>query len=174
MTFHELIRRQHWLSVETELNRLYPDQEEQIDAYREVFNQLMEMKPDPSSDIVIRLIEIREEDENYVDVDGYHADGSVDPLSGNDGLALEFTPWDSWLGMKVDERAFKEFTELEIIVHCLYEMTFFSFDQEEIAAQLEELNKNMAEFKNMTPGEKRRNNKSIDDFLSGLGEGEDE
>ncbi|NHE58800.1 DUF6557 family protein [Cyclobacterium plantarum] len=174
MTFHELIRRQRWLSIETELNRLYPDQEEQIDAYREVFNQLLEMKPDPSSDIVIRLTEIREEDENYVDVDGYHADGRVDPLSGNDGLAREFTPWDIWLGMKVDERAFKEFTELEIIAYCLYEMTFFSFDQEEIAEQLEDLNKTMEEFKNMTPEEKRRNTKSMDDFLSGLGEGEDE
>ncbi len=93
MTFIELIRRQHWLSIETELIRLYPDQEKQIDAYREVFN---------------------------------------------------------------------------------YEMTFFSFDQEEIAEQLEDLNKTMEEFKNMTPEAKRRNTKSLDDFLRELDEGEKE
>ena len=30
-------------------------------------------------------------------------------------MGLDFTYWEEWLGMKVDELAFEEFTELEII-----------------------------------------------------------
>ena len=98
MTLKELIYRHQWLSIKMELIRLYPDEEKQIDAYRTVFDQLLEMTIEPS-DIVIRLTEINDDD-TYVDVDGYHSDGRVDPLSGNDALALDFTAWNQWLGMQ--------------------------------------------------------------------------
>jgi len=167
MTFQDLIRNHHWLSIETELLRLYPDQKSQCDAYREVFEGLLRLVPDESA-IVIRLSECTDEEEPYVQVDGYHADGRIDPQSGNDALALDFTPWEEWLGMKVDPSAFLEFTDLEIIAHCLYEMTFIAFDQNEIRQQLESLKKTAEELENMTPEEREKNTISLDDLLKGL------
>ena len=167
MTLKELINQHHWLSVQYELTRLYPDEEKQIDAYQDVYEQLKLLVPEPS-DITIRLTEITDEDESYISVDGYYTDGRVDKHSGNDALALDFTSWNQWLGMPVDVRAFEEFTELEIIAHCLYEMTFVSFDQEEIKKQLDDLNNTMGNYKNMSPEERKSNTTSLEDFLKEL------
>jgi len=172
MTLSELFHRHHWLSIATELIRLYPDEEKQLQAYQEVFEQLRGMAPATSA-IVIRLTEIHDEESQYIDVDGYYADGKVDERSGNDALALDFTLWHQWLGMKVDDRALVDFTELEIIAHCLYEMTFISFDQEEIQAKMEGLRKTVEEYENMTPEERKRNTKSLEDFLDEINKDED-
>ncbi len=167
MIFNELIHRHHWLSIETELIRLYPDEEKQIDTYKDVYYKLKLLAPEPS-DITIRLNDITDDDETYVDVDGYYIDGSVDEHSGNDALALDFTPWNQWLGMPVDARAFKDFTELAIISHCLYEMTFIAFDQEEIQEQLDDLTRKVNEYENMTLEERKKNTTSLEDFLKEL------
>lgn len=172
MTLKELIDRHHWLSIESELTRLYHDEETRLDAYQDVFYQLRILKPEPSS-ITIRLSEIVDEDESYVDVDGYYTDGRVDKHSGNDALALDFTPWNQWLGMPINTRAFEEFTELEIIAHCLYELTFIAFDQEEIKGQLNGLRKTVDEYENMTPEERKKNTTSLEDFLKELNDDKD-
>lgn len=171
MIFNELIHRHNWLSIETELIRLYSDEEKQIDAYRDVYYKLKLLAPE-ASDITIRLNDITDDDETYVDVDGYYIDGSVDEHNGKDALALDFTPWSQWLGMPVDARAFKDFTELEIIAHCLYEMTFISFVQEDIQEQMDNLKKTVDEYKNMTPEEREKNTTSLEDFLKELNDEE--
>ena len=167
MTFNELINRHHWLSIETELIRLYPDEENQIDAYRDVYYKLKLLTPDPS-DITIRLKEITDQDEKYVHVDGFYTDGRVYEFSGNDALALDFTPWEQWLGMPVNVQALEEFTELEVIAHCLFEMTFISFDQEDIQEQMDNLKNTIDEYENMTPEEREKNTTSLEDFLKEL------
>lgn len=94
--FHDLITNYHWLSIETELLRLYPDQRTQVDEYHEVYEQLLSLTPEKSA-IMIRLTEVNEDDESYVDVDGYYEDGQVDKDKLTDALALDFTPWEQWL-----------------------------------------------------------------------------
>lgn len=173
MIFNELIHRHHWLSIETELIRLYPDEEKQMNTYQDVYYKLKLLTPEPSG-VTIRLNDIKDGDESYVDVDGYYTDGRVDKHSGNDALALDFTPWNQWLGMPVDIGAFDEFTELEVIVHCLFEMTFISFDQEEIQEQMDNLKKTVDEYKNMTPEERKENTTSLDDFLKELDDEEED
>lgn len=167
MTLKELIDQHHWLSVKYQLTQLYPNEQIQIDAYQDVYEQLKQLIPEPS-DSTIRLTEITDEDESYVSVDGYYTDGRVDERSGNNALALDFTPWNQWVGMSVDAHTFGEFAELEIIAHCLYEMTFIAFDQEEIKEQLDDLNRTLDEYKNMTPEVRKNNTTSLEDFLKGL------
>lgn len=167
-TFHDLITNYHWLSIEAELLRLYPDQRAQIDAYQEVYKQLLSLTPEESG-IAIRLIEVNEDDESYVDVDGYYEDGRVAEDKLTDALALDFTPWEQWLGMKVDPNAFREFTDLEIVAHCLFEMTFISFDPDERKTQLKSMKKTVEFYKKMTPEERKRNTISLDELLDELG-----
>lgn len=173
MTLKDLINNHHFLSIASELTRLYPAEQAQIDDYGDVFHQLRLMPAEPS-DITVRLTTIKDEDETYVDVDGYYTDGRVDEQSGNDALALDFTPWKKWLGMKIDHRSHDDFTELEIIAHCLYEMTFISFDEGEIQADLDNLKRTVDEYEKMSPEERKANTTSLEDFLKELDENGDE
>jgi cell division septum initiation protein DivIVA len=84
---------------------------------------------------------------------------------------IGITPWNEWLGMTISKQTAEEFTELEIISHCLYEMTFMGYDEAEIQDFKSDLEKRVDDFKNMSEEEKK-NLKSIDDLLSELGEGD--
>ena len=80
-------------------------------------------------------------------------------------LALEFTPWDEWLGMDIDQSSLKDFSSYEIICHCLDEMTFMGFDQEEIKNEMDKIKEAVADYKNMTEEEKNTKSISLDDLM---------
>ncbi len=82
-----------------------------------------------------------------------------------ESYAIEFVPWKEWLGMTINKDTLVEFNELEIISHCLYEMTFVGYNEEEIQEQFSAINDSMEEYKNMTDEEKKMNTKSLDDLL---------
>ena len=88
---------------------------------------------------------------------GYYTnpDDITDEYSNS--LAIEYTPWQEWLGMPVDTNSLQNFTELEIIAYCLNEMTYAGFEQEEIQAEIDRIKKIADDFNNMTPEEKKQN-----------------
>jgi hypothetical protein len=55
-------------------------------------------------------------------------------------FGLDFKPWNEWLGMNLEPNSLEQFSHEEIVAHCLWEMTFYSFDQTRIQAVLEKLN----------------------------------
>lgn len=57
--------------------------------------------------------------------------------------------------MDIDPNTLKTFSKLEIISHCLYEMTFIGFEEEEIQAEMDRINDTVEEIKNMTDEEKK-------------------
>lgn len=167
MKLAELINTNHWLSVEMTLLKLYPEQFENIDAYNGIYRNLQEMKVEENK---IKIIIDQDYDEEtgelcFPDVYGRN-DNEKDVLK--EALALEFVPWQEWLGMTIEERTMKNFNELEIIAHCLYEMTFMGYEEEEIQNQLLEIMKIEEEYKNMTEEEKKSRTQSVDDFLREL------
>ena len=104
------------------------------------------------------------DDIDYVDVSGYY----TDPADRNDeysnSLGIEFTPWEEWLTMPIDEKSLKEFSQLELITHCLYEITFVGFDQEEIQEELDKLNEIADDYSNSSPEDKVNRTYSLDDI----------
>lgn len=70
--------------------------------------------------------------------------------------------------MTLSSNTLKQFSELEIISHCLYEMTFMGYDEKEIQKQLSIIKTTVEEYKNMTAEERQNNSKSLDNFLKGL------
>ena len=168
MQFNELIKTNNWLSVSMTLSSLYPDQKESLVAYENVYHKLLQMEPtDSNTEIVLQQCDEDEtNEESYVAVSGLEKDGQN--IHATETLSIEFVPWTEWLGMQISSDALKQFTELEIIGHCLYEMTFMGFDEEEIQKQLASIQKSAEEFKNMTPEERKNNSKSWEDFLKGL------
>ncbi|PWH84805.1 DUF6557 family protein [Brumimicrobium oceani] len=172
MTFKELIQSNSWLSVEAILLQLYPGEEENIFGYQEVFEKLMYLNPEDSEiEIVVANQKDDFDGEEYVDVSGNYKN----PKSEEEkySQALEFTPWKEWLGMEINQESLLQFTELEIIAHCLFEMTFIGFEEEVIQEEMESIQGSMEDYLNMSDEEKEENMISLEDFLKRLKE-EDE
>lgn len=172
MTFYELIKSQHWLSIEHTFLDLYPDQKEIMVEYRRVFESLLIMQP-VNDEMLIVLTEIEFDTDNksqpkstYVDVSGRKLKPELNSI--NDSYAMEFVKWENWLGMKLAPETLENFMELEIISHCLYEMTFCGYEQDEIQDQYASINKSIEDFKHLTEEEKKQTTISFEDFKKSL------
>lgn len=78
--------------------------------------------------------------------------------------------WENWLGMGLAPETLENFSELEIIAHCLYEMTFCGYEQDEIQKQIDTINKTVEEYKNLTDEEKKEQTISLNDLKKKLDE----
>lgn len=176
MKFYELIHANNWLSIEMTLLDLYPDQFNMLEEYRNVFERLKNLEPEESKWRIILSEEEEDPDDDgeittYIDVSGQ--DGTKDENGTIISYALEFTEWKEWLGMDIDTQTFENFTELEIIAHCLYEMTFVGFDEDEIQGELRSFDKTVEEYKNLTEEEKQQRTISLEDLLKLLDENDE-
>jgi hypothetical protein len=52
---------------------------------------------------------------------------------------IEFVDWEEWLGMDIDPGSISNYSETDIIAHCLWEMTFYGYTQEAIKKQSAQL-----------------------------------
>ncbi|MDD3772481.1 MAG: hypothetical protein PHC38_07485 [Weeksellaceae bacterium] len=173
MKLYDLIKSNNWLSVEITLLRLYPDQINMIDEYRNVFEKLKFMKPE-ENDMSIVLTEydndVDDESEikTHIDVSGRKEEKEIDSLT--DSYALEFVEWKEWLGMDLATETIKNFNELEIISHCLFEMTFMGYEEKDIKEQLDEITKRIDEYKYLTEEEKKLKTISFEEIKNRLDE----
>jgi len=139
--------------------QLYPDQEKNIEEYRQVFKELDNIKPvETKMRIVIEDVYDEYDKNYYTHVSG--KDGSLNKESdpehfkddeiGNQEVsyANEFTDWAEWLSMDIDHESLSKYSELEIIGHCLWEMTFYGFTQEDIKKAIDTIDKRAQEAKN--------------------------
>jgi Family of unknown function (DUF6557) len=167
MKFQDLIKNNNWLSVKMTLLNLYPSEEKSILGYENVYEKLFYLSP-VSSDITIQVkneIDAFDEEE-YVDVSGYFKNPKTEEERFSQ--AIEFTSWKKWLGMDIDNNSLLNFSELEIIAHCLYEMTFIGFEEEEIKERFSNLKDSVDEYKNQNEDDKAENLTSFDDLLKGF------
>lgn len=153
MTLQELIAKNDikWEDVKHQLIL----ENGEIDArmgfpnYYEVFKYLKEGKvkegfesPDFEIELTRCKDEYDEEDDEetmeYVDVSGY---------KNGKYYAIEFCTWDKWMNASLTERTLNGFTPLEIVCYCMMEMTFISFDEEEIQKTLKDMENSIAEIK---------------------------
>jgi len=166
MKLNDLINSNFWLSVKIVLLQLYPNEKKNISAYEQIFNDLKFMEP-VAGDISIVLSNEHDDFDKseYVDVSGRENNPKENSNELTDSLAIEFTPWNEWLGMDIDKDTLQDFTELEIIAHCLYEMTFIGFEEEEIQEKMSNMKREMEDYNNMTEEEKRKSTTSFDDLF---------
>lgn len=156
MQLIDLIQSSEWLNVQIALWSEYPAAEEDIEAYEKVFRQLQVMPVKPSGVTIKLSLETDDFDQSsYVDVAGYYTDPAERTDSYSNSLAIEFVPWGEWLGMELDLETLNNFTELEIIAHCLHEMTIAGFDEEEIQGQLDHVKDIKEEYESLSPEEKK-------------------
>lgn len=174
MKLYDLIKSYNWLSVELTLLKLYPDQDKMLDEYRNVYEKLKITEPADYDELEIILTEydsdpnFDSDKETYVDVSGQKK--IPDPNDITNGYAIEFLEWDKWLGMDLATETTKNFSDLEIIAHCLYEMTFIDYEEEAIQEKLKSLNDSVEEYKKLTDEEKKQKTISLDELIRRLDE----
>jgi len=166
----DIIKSNAWLSVKLTLEKLYPDQSECWDDYEKVFHQLQTMQP-KESNTTIEVTWVRDDFDNtdYVNVSGYYTNPDERTNELTNSLALEFTLWEEWLGMPIDKKSLETFSELELIAHCLNEMTFAGFEQEDIQAEMDSINKIADDYDKMTPEEQKKNTYTWEEVKEKLG-----
>ena len=165
--FKKLLQTNAWFSVSAILLQLYPDEVDNISGYEDLYNKLLMMDEEDSAiTIVVKQQKDDFDGEEYVDVSGkYEYPQNEEEMYSQ---AIEFTPWRQWLGMTISEESLSAFTELEIIAHCLFELTFVGFEVDEIQEKLEDINKDVEDYKSMTDEEKKANTTSIEDLFKDL------
>lgn len=163
MTLQQLIKDNAWLSVANILLALYPDEEKNISDYERVYEALLQMPPIHSNLHIVVAERIDEYDgEKYVEVFGRHPQ----PQNKDEhyAKAIEFTPWNEWLGMEISPDSVAQFTELEIIAHCLYEMTFVGFEEVQIQQELKKLQQQIEALQQMTDEERKANTYTLEEL----------
>ena len=138
MRLAQLLEAAPWAEAEACFRREYCGERtpedlsdaEYVRLHEHVHGQLLMLDPEPS-DVVIDITQVEDED-GAVGVSGI-APGTKERL----GLCL--TRWEEWLGMEVAPSALERFPAPEIIAHCLYEMSFHGYEQDEIARFREDL-----------------------------------
>jgi len=166
-TFETLIQNNAWSSIELTLLELYPDEKENIAGYQKMFNQLQLLSPTPSEIIIVVKWETDDFDgTKYVDVSGKYNNPKTEEEKFSQ--ALDFTPWSEWLAMKIATESLHNFNELEIIAHCIYEMTFVAFEEEEIQNKIQSIEEEAEKYKNMTEEERKENTTSLDELFKDL------
>jgi hypothetical protein len=173
MKLNDLIKSIHWPSVELTLLRLYPDQETMVDEYRYVFEKLKFLEPEDYNMSILLTeydceLDDKSEIKTYIDVSVRKKETA--PNSLTDSYAIEFVEWKKWLGMDLAQETIKNFSDLEIIAHCLYEMTFIGYNEEEIKEQFDRMNDRVEEYKNLTEEEKKEKTITLDELKRRLTE----
>jgi len=153
MKLIDLIVSNSWLSIELTILKLYPKREGEIEEFRIVFEKLKYIEPQNNSMKIVLTErdsdpEFDNDSDTYVDVSGEN--GTINEFGEEISYALEFESWKKWLGMNIAKVTLKNFTELEIISHCLHEMTFFGYDESDINEQKLALDRQVDEFNKLT------------------------
>ena len=171
MKFVDLIKQSEWEDIKNSLIAHYPETAESISGYCDVFNTLRQLTPQSTNFRICITEEFNEDfdDEPYTSVTG--KDGSlnkelsgfkyrkIDPDSEYAKSEIDYSiamaDWSEWLGMSLDETVLLNYEIPDILSHCLWEMTFYGFNQETIKQHVDELQETVDEIKNMSEEEKK-------------------
>lgn len=147
MTFNQLLQNTTWPIISNKFLEIYPDAEKDLDGYKSVFEKLTMMIPEEFNMSIVITHE-KDEHQEYFDVSGLHNNPKNEEENYSQGI--EFTPWRQWLGMDISKESLAQFSELEIIIHCLYEMCFVGFSEEEIQKVMRKSEKTREKRETMT------------------------
>ena len=163
MNLKQLIQTNSWQTVLPIFLTIYTEAEKNIKGYQTVFEKLLIMDA-VETNMSIVITKERNDNDEYVEVSGLHNYPKNKEETYSQGI--EFTPWREWLGMDISKESLTSFSELEIIVHCLYEMTFVGFTEEAIREKMNKIEKSRIERESMTKEESDAVTLSVEELLN--------
>ena len=142
MTLKKMLATTTKEAVITELLLSYPECLADKYAFEQVLNFIETTPEVPFTDfiITISLIDPAEDEDFEEDIDE-EAYLSIAGYSEKEDIhfALGFSRWEEWATATMVLEENLDIKLEELIAMCLYEMTFYGFDQDEIAAELTQL-----------------------------------
>jgi hypothetical protein len=137
-TLRDLVLEVQEAAVVEGIARFYDQRETQWlpDAVADALGELRSLALDPAASRYQLSIELTPpvdpNDQPFWDVSCIKED---DP----DRCCLDLSRWEEWLALRVPQSLLDKMTAAEIVAHCVWEMTFYGFSQEKIAAFRAEL-----------------------------------
>lgn len=102
------------------------DEMNPIESYEKLLENLDKLEPtDSDMTIRVREMQVKKDNTTFIDVFGTKP-------NDEDTYALEFMPWAQWLGSEVNEEDLEKWGAKVFCGEVLFEMSFISFDQNEI------------------------------------------
>ena len=129
MKLSELISRYTWQEVEPLYIQLYPKQKRSRKKAREAFEYIQSLKP-VGYEMRIHLEYQDDEAGGYHDVSG--RDGCLRENGQEECFGLFLMDWDEWLGMEIEAETLEKYSELDILCHCFWEMTWCGYSMEKV------------------------------------------
>ena len=117
------------------IRRLYwANQEDDLDAYMEMRERLIAMKPVPTTMSCGLSREWSDDDppEPIIDVHGYE-------MGDDQRYAIGFVPWATWLSMDVRIDPELELSDADVLANILYEMSFYGWGDQGIGDVKDEI-----------------------------------
>lgn len=136
MKLAEIISRSPWQEVEPVYLELYPKEKRQKKKAREALEYIKSLKP-IASKMRIEIEYCEAEEGHYHEVLG--KDGTLRPDGPEERYDISLVDWDEWLGIEIDPLTQNNYSELAILCHCLYEMTWYGYSMAKIKKFRDEL-----------------------------------
>lgn len=146
-TFKELLSRNKWEEIREKIISYYPKEKEGIDTYKKVYFELLNITPVENKDGMV--IEVSRENDELGSSDGSNQTEFYDVSGLKKGdfwsYAIEFQPWEEWLGYYCNQEDLDSIGEPAFIAHAMWEMTFTGYSDEDVRRNAEELEEDLAE-----------------------------
>lgn len=143
MKLMEILSRFGWQELEPCYLRLYPKEKRHKKTARDAFAYIKSLQP-VSTGMRIE-IDYRDDAEG-----GYHEvlgqDGTLRADGLEESFCLALVDWEEWLGMEINPTSQQRYADLDIVCHCLWEMTWFGYSMEQIVQAREDLDRQAEEF----------------------------
>ena len=134
MKLYELLSRHGNFDILVHLIAEYPDADNSREGYMNALHELRTLKSvENKCQILVHTVEPDESlpenvrGERYVCVSGRGKDNPEYPDMTDVNFAIEFDPWEEWLGMEIMPESFMGRSEIEVLAHILWEMTFCGY-----------------------------------------------
>lgn len=143
LQFHDLLQTVDFDKVFDHIIDWWPEQKKNEEGYRKVYDKLQKIKPRWPKLGDMRIVIEKEEWDGkvYPNVSGRYPTKDLN-------YGIEFTSWEEWISMYFTEETLTTFTHEEIVGACLYEMTFYGFDDTDVQQALNEMYNEVEEIRN--------------------------
>jgi tetratricopeptide (TPR) repeat protein len=127
----ELIKKHTWEEVSPVFVKAYPKWKKvESTAYKQIFEKLQNLTPVIRDEMTIHI------KDNEVSACKNHPQTPEENVTYSIGI----TPWAECSGMDIAEETREDYSDEEIISHCLWEITFFGFSEETIRKEVDKWN----------------------------------
>lgn len=124
MTLSDLLKRyqgREWDILER-MGKLYGVRGRELVLYRNALHEIEGIEPEVTGGELV-LETVRDGESEFV---------LVSVARGGELWGADLSPWAEWLGWAVSPERNCDFIDLDIICHCLHEMTFWGRSQEDL------------------------------------------